>query len=267
MLGTRPSESGDSVTLGNSTGALVVSVLVLLGHAGDRTPSSPRPTDDVVGKETVGVPVTTKEAELPPSAEPALRRESPKPPVSAPPAKSPDSRKSGVPPGGVMTGGLAQNESAPTPADRPPKPAAPAESAPPAGSAPHTENAPVIETVPRPATAPPTEAAPTRPASPTASTTLDLGSLERRLRETTAIGVFTKLSLKNQVDDLLDEFREFHKTRDRSMLTRLRQAYDLLLLKVLSLLQDGDPVLARDIASSREALWSILTDPDKFKEL
>src|SRR5262249_50641023 len=45
MLGARPSESGESVTLGNSTGALVIGVLVLLGHTGDRTPPTPRPTD------------------------------------------------------------------------------------------------------------------------------------------------------------------------------------------------------------------------------
>jgi len=91
--------------------------------------------------------------------------------------------------------------------------------------------------------------------------------LEQRLRDTKAIGVFTKLSLKNQVDDLLDEFRDFHESHDGSRLTKLRQAYDLLLMKVLSLLQDGDPGLARDVSSSREALWSILVDPDKFKNL
>ena len=232
------------MTLGNSRGALVIGVLVLLGHAGDRTPPSPR--------QTVREP--------PPSAEPAPPREAPRPPVSAPLAKSPASRKSGMPPGGAAAGGFAQKESAPMPA----KPAAPTETAPPADSASRPENAPATKTEPRSAATP---AAEPPAASPTPAATLDLGSLEKRLRETTAIGVFTKLSLKNQVDDLLDEFREFHKTHDQSMLTRLRQAYDLLLLKVLSLLQDGDPGLARDIASSREALWSILTDPDKFKEL
>jgi hypothetical protein len=97
--------------------------------------------------------------------------------------------------------------------------------------------------------------------------TLDLTALEQRLRDTKAIGVFTKLSLKNQVDDLLDEFRAFHRSRDQTMLEKLRQAFDLLVLKVLSLLQDGDPALARDVSSSREALWSILIDPDKFQNL
>jgi hypothetical protein len=101
-----------------------------------------------------------------------------------------------------------------------------------------------------------------RPAAPA----LDLAALEDRLKSTRAIGVFTKLSLKNQVDDLLGEFRTFH-ARKQPPLTELRQRYDLLLLKVLSLLQDGDPPLAAQISSSREALWDILTDPQKFARL
>jgi hypothetical protein len=94
-----------------------------------------------------------------------------------------------------------------------------------------------------------------------------LTSLEKRLRETSAIGVFTKLSLKNQVDDLLEQFAAFHQGRDTANLRALRESYDLLLLKVLSLLQDKDPALASDIAGSREALWKLLTDPTKFANL
>jgi len=78
--------------------------------------------------------------------------------------------------------------------------------------------------------------------------------------------VFTKLSLKNQVDDLLGQFRAFH-ARKQPPLSELRQQYDLLLLKVLSLLQDGDPPLAAQISGSREALWGLLTDPQKFANL
>ena len=79
--------------------------------------------------------------------------------------------------------------------------------------------------------------------------------------------MFTKLSLKNQVDDLLEQFRTFHQGRDKAALATLRQQYDLLLLKVLALLQDKDPVLARDISTSREALWNLLADPAKFENL
>ena len=79
--------------------------------------------------------------------------------------------------------------------------------------------------------------------------------------------MFTKLALKNQVDDLLAQFRTFHQRADQAALATLRQQYDLLLLKVLTLLQDKDPALARDITTSREALWSLLADPAKFKNL
>jgi hypothetical protein len=97
--------------------------------------------------------------------------------------------------------------------------------------------------------------------------TLDLASLEARLKDTRAIGLFTKLSLKNQVDDLLGQLRAFHAKRTTTSLGELRQRYDLLLLKVLSLLQDGDPSLATAISSSRDAIWGILADPQKFAKL
>jgi hypothetical protein len=96
---------------------------------------------------------------------------------------------------------------------------------------------------------------------------LDLGSLEQRLKDTKAIGVFTKLSLKNQVDDLLDELRAFHNGSAKTPTTVLRQKYDTLIIKVLTLLQDGDPQLASAIASSRDALWGILMDPKKFAQI
>jgi hypothetical protein len=91
--------------------------------------------------------------------------------------------------------------------------------------------------------------------------------LEQRLRETRAIGVFTKLSLKNQVDDLLKAFRALYRDPNKRPSAELRQRYDGLLLKVLSLLQDGDPPLAAAIASSREAIWGILADPEKFAKM
>jgi len=120
-----------------------------------------------------------------------------------------------------------------------------------------------------PAPVPPSASSPApAPAStPNAPPTLNLGDLEQRLRETRAIGVFTKLSLKNQVDDLLNAFRELYRGPDKHPSAELRQRYDLLLLKVLTLLQDGDPPLASAISSSREAIWSILADPDKFAKI
>jgi len=92
----------------------------------------------------------------------------------------------------------------------------------------------------------------------------DLTSLKKRLKETTAIGVLAKVALKNQVDDLLSQFRAFHQGQLEPTLAELRRPYDLLVLKVLSLLQDNDPSLAAAIVASRETIWRILSDPAKF---
>jgi len=107
----------------------------------------------------------------------------------------------------------------------------------------------------------------TTPLAPTSpSSTLDLKSLESRLRETKAIGMLTKLSLKNQIDDLIEGFRDYHRRQGTVRLADLRRNYDMLVLKVLSLLQDSDPALARDIVKSRTAIWNILEDSRKFTE-
>jgi hypothetical protein len=224
------------MTIGKSAGALAASALMLFSQACDSRPSNSSQRDRVGSQEPVRVDP------VPPPQE----SKSPRPAEVAPPVAAPKTSAPAAPA-----------------KPRPPRESVPAESptTKPSGVT-QAEQAKNESTPPRENT-PPKESAPT----PVAAATLDLDSLEKRLRETKAIGVFTKLSLKNQVDDLLQEFREFHKSHDRSMLTRLRQAYDLLLLKVLSLLQDDDPVLARDISSSRETLWRILTDPDKFKDL
>jgi hypothetical protein len=122
------------------------------------------------------------------------------------------------------------------------------------------------ERPPVPPTAPKKTAA--APAAETApATTLDLESLKIRLRETDAIGVMTKLTLKSQVDDLLDRFRAYHEGTNTMQLTDLRQPYDTLILKVLALLQDKDPPLASAIATSRETIWTILADRAKFSNL
>jgi hypothetical protein len=138
-------------------------------------------------------------------------------------------------------------------------------------TAPSQPTKPKISPRAAPVIAPVAAAAPRSKGPPAAlaaaAPTLNLADLEQRLRDTRAIGVFTKLSLKNQVDDLLDEFRTLYKGPNKQPPPVLRQHYDGLLLKVLSLLQDTDPPLAAAIASSREAIWGILADPEKFSRI
>jgi hypothetical protein len=73
--------------------------------------------------------------------------------------------------------------------------------------------------------------------------------------------------LKNQVDDLIADFKAFHERRGSAKLDELRERYNGLMLKVLSLLQRDDPPLARDLSASREALWAVLVDPVKFAKV
>ena len=108
---------------------------------------------------------------------------------------------------------------------------------------------------------------PSVPEAPAATATLDLPTLEQRLRSTSAIGIFTKLSIKNQVDDLIAQFRAYHAGAPSPTLKQLRERFELLVLKVVTLLQDDDPELAAAVTASRDAIWAVLTDPKKFADI
>jgi len=112
---------------------------------------------------------------------------------------------------------------------------------------------------------PPEVVAPEMP-PPAAAPPLDLEGLEYRLKQTKALGVLTKLALKNQIDDLIADLDAFHQKHEGD-LAALRERFDLLLLKVTSLLQDGEPDLAREIAEARDGLWRLLADPTEFAKL
>jgi hypothetical protein len=156
------------------------------------------------------------------------------------------------------------------PAAKPEVPVANVPSATPAPAKPVDKNGAVATPVPKPApAAKPATPPAAKPAPPPAakSPPLDLAALEKRLKETSAVGVLTKLTLKNQVDDLLERFKAHYDGRAQTTLAQLRQPYESLILKVLAALQDGDPSLAKAVADSREAIWAILADPEKFRNL
>ena len=124
---------------------------------------------------------------------------------------------------------------------------------------------PLVKPVPQPVLK---DAAPIAPAIAAprvaaAARPLDLDALKARLKATKAIGVFTKISLKNKVDDLVKQFTEHYQGKEPP-LAQLRLSYDLLMMKVLSLLQDKDQPLASEVVSSREAIWALLADEKTF---
>ena len=201
-------------------------------------------------------------------------------------AHLPPSAPAGVPPapaeqpGSPPQGGTGSDSNAPaSPSVTPSQAASPTKPKPSSGSRSSGSSPPASTAAPveksaasQPPANTPTPASLAAKATPPSTSApqaqpLDLATLEQRLKDTRAIGLFTKLSLKNQVDDLLSQFKAFHGGKVPPSLSELHQRYDLVLMKVLSLLQDGDPALAKAISSSRDAIWGILSDPQKFATL
>jgi len=192
------------------------------------------------------------------------------PQTVAPPPKTPEPvTKPQQPAASTPQQPAASTPTAAAPAPSEAAPDKPATTRAPNGANPAPKAAP--KTAPPVAKAPPPPVRPPKPAAaPVASTgpaPLDVAALKEKLKATKAIGVFTKISLKNQVDDLMKQFSAYYQGKGKTTMPELRRAYDLLLMKVLSLLQDSDQTLASEVVSSREAIWGLLSDPKKFATL
>ncbi|MEO8385976.1 MAG: hypothetical protein ABI583_12085 [Betaproteobacteria bacterium] len=191
----------------------------------------------------------------PPNAPVAVREPSLSVPVAAPPSTAiPAALAARAPSTAANPAILEAVEHKPSPPPAPTAVTAPT---------PKLAAAPIKAVTPPAATAQVVKAVPV-PVTKTAAATLDMKALENRLKQTNSIGFMTKIALKNQVNDLLEQFREYHRGRLNTPLAALRRPYEMLLQKVLALLQDGDPPLANEIVASREAIWGILADPVKF---
>jgi len=204
--------------------------LLLVGACAAIAPDVPVvPTSEVVATQpATPSPAAELSAASTPQPEPALT------PAPVVPTRAPQAENKAATPGTKTPAAAAKPPAAPAPASTVAKPG------------PHAA------------------AAATTPVAPPA---LDLAALKEQLKETKAIGVFTKITLKNQVDDLLQQFRDYYRGKAKITMAQLRRSYDLLLMKVLSLLQDADQKLAAEIVSSREAIWGLLADPKKFATL
>ena len=92
----------------------------------------------------------------------------------------------------------------------------------------------------------------------------DLDTLVDRVSHSKNLGFLTKISLKQDVDQLLESIRKYHAGIGESSLERARERYDVMVHKLIILLQDKDKELAKAIGDSREKLWAILSDEKKF---
>jgi hypothetical protein len=231
---------------------VMAAILALNACAGRRHISSSPPTETSASDEAQ--PAIT-------SAEPATsqptRAAAPEPSVTTP---APQAEIKASPPVASEAQPAITSEAPAT--SRPARAAAPKPSVTTPAPQAKVKAAPPVASTPAPIAQAPKPAAP-----PRASPTLDLNALKTQLKETKAIGLFTKIALKNQVDDLLDQFRKYYQGKAKIDMAELRRSYNLLMMKVLSLLQDKDPKLASAIVSSREAIWGLLSDPKKFANL
>lgn len=94
-----------------------------------------------------------------------------------------------------------------------------------------------------------------------------LGEVEQRLRDTSAIGALTKLSLKSELESLLEAFSRLHLGGGEDELPHLMRRFDLLLAKTLDLLRSQDPALFQLLADIRPDVLAALSHPNKYAQI
>lgn len=104
-------------------------------------------------------------------------------------------------------------------------------------------------------------------ATPDSDDDFDLDTIITQVTSSKALGFLTKLSLKRDIDRLLDDIKKYHGGKGELTLEQLHERYDALVHNLVSLLQDKDEELVKSIDDGRDKLWVMLADEKKFATL
>jgi hypothetical protein len=95
---------------------------------------------------------------------------------------------------------------------------------------------------------------------------VDLNFLENRLIKTKAVGALTKLRLGGEIKGLLAKFERYHAGNNDLDIDQLNEQFNLLYMKVVSLVQDKDVGLYRELCNSWTQIGHTLQNPDYFSK-
>jgi hypothetical protein len=96
---------------------------------------------------------------------------------------------------------------------------------------------------------------------------IDFETLEKQVTKTNAIGVMTKLKLKSDINKLLSELKTFHAGNSPLTQEQHREQYDLLYMKVVSLVHEKDPELYHQLCNAWDPIWATLRDEHNLQKV
>ncbi len=95
---------------------------------------------------------------------------------------------------------------------------------------------------------------------------VDLEMLGEALRGSTAVGLFEKVKLKRNIDELLTRLESWHDGKRSYTLDQLEEQYNVLLMRIASHIQHKDQVLHQQLCNAWLQIWLDLEDSGRFRE-
>ncbi len=92
----------------------------------------------------------------------------------------------------------------------------------------------------------------------------DFHALETKIRNSEAIDLFSKISLKIEITSLVNEAVRLHEGKSAAGLYQRKVRFEELIDRAVIMLRKGDVSLAEEVEGSREALWRFLNSPEKL---
>jgi len=90
----------------------------------------------------------------------------------------------------------------------------------------------------------------------------DLDTLQGQLKSTKAVGNMTKLKLRGEINTVLARINAFYAGKSKFSLDQISEQFDLLYMKIVSIVADKDADLHRQLCNSWDSVWESLQSVD-----
>lgn len=98
----------------------------------------------------------------------------------------------------------------------------------------------------------------------TISGAISIEAMQKMLRRAEGIGLWTKIKLERRINRFTEDFYWYHKGANGKSLLQMRERFNALHSRVVTLLQARNPGMSKQFSDARDVLWFAYRNPGAF---